>query len=184
MTMPDLYACGEGWYCFSSQHKRERIAAVHLQHAAGLQTFAPILRYLKHTRRGKVTFQEAMFPGYIFVFCDLQVSYRRILSTSGIRQLVRYGACVPVVPGEFIETIRREVEEAQRAADTESFEPGTEVVVAEGAFSDLQAVVSGAIPGKERVRLLLEFLGQQVEIEVPHASVVRKDPPIVRRTGA
>lgn len=179
VSMPDLYACEEGWYCFSTLHKRERLAAVHLENAAGFPTFAPIIRYLKNTRRGKVTFQEAMFPGYVFVFCDLQAAYRRILATSGIRQLVRYGETVPTVPASFIESIRQQVDQAQHEADTESFEPGTEVIVAEGAFKDLQAVVSGAISGNERVRLLLEFLGRQVEVQLPRASLVKKDPPLL-----
>ncbi|MCC5808023.1 MAG: hypothetical protein JJU00_16975 [Opitutales bacterium] len=176
--MPDLYSCEEGWYCFCTLPKKERIAAAHIEGEAALPAFAPVVRYLKNTRRGKVTFQEAMFPGYIFVQCDLKSVYRRIMATNGIRSLVTYGERVPQVPGDFIEAVREQIARAQQRADEPELAPGTTVVIAEGAFKGIEAVVSGAVPGKERVRLLLEFLGQQIEVKVPRKAVLRVKSPL------
>ncbi len=176
--MPDLYSCEEGWYCFCTLPKKERIAATHIEGEAGLPAFAPVVRYLKNTRRGKVTFQEAMFPGYIFVHCDLKSVYRRIMATNGIRALVTYGELVPRVPADFIETVREQIARAQQRADQPELGAGTKVVIAEGAFKGIEAVVSGAVPGKERVRLLLEFLGQQIEVKVPRQSILPAKSPL------
>lgn len=176
--MPELYSCEEGWYCFCTLPKKERIAATHLESEAGLPAFAPVVRYLKNTSRGKVTFQEAMFPGYIFVHCDIKAVYRRIMATNGIRCLVTYGERVPLVPAAFVEAIREQLVRAQQRADDPGLEAGTRVVIAEGAFKGIEAVVSGAVPGKERVRLLLEFLGQQIEVKVPRKSVLRTKSPL------
>jgi len=50
-------------------------------------------------------------------------------------------------------------------------QPGTVVTVTEGPFKDIEAMVAGVIPGKDRVKLLLEFLGRQLTVDVPAYSV-------------
>ena len=44
----------------------------------------------------------------------------------------------------------------------------------EGAFAGLEAVVVQVLPAKERVKILLDFLGRKIEAEVEHANVLRQ----------
>ena len=43
---------------------------------------------------------------------------------------------------------------------------GQSVRIAEGPFQGLEALVTRLLPAKERVRVLLEFLGRSVETEI------------------
>ncbi|NBQ56173.1 MAG: hypothetical protein EBU36_05965 [Verrucomicrobia bacterium] len=49
---------------------------------------------------------------------------------------------------------------------------GEEVQVVEGAFAGLKAVVTRIMPARQRVAVLLEFLGRLSETEVPVATVL------------
>jgi transcription antitermination factor NusG len=49
---------------------------------------------------------------------------------------------------------------------------GEEVQVVGGAFAGLKAVVTRIMPARQRVAVLLEFLGRLSEMEVPVATVL------------
>ena len=54
------------------------------------------------------------------------------------------------------------------------------VKVVEGAFSGLEAVVTQVVPARERVKILMDFLGRKVEAELEHDSVLLKvEHPLV-----
>ena len=53
-------------------------------------------------------------------------------------------------------------------------QPGDDVEIAEGAMRGLRAVVSRVMRSRERVAVLLEFLGRQTTIEVPANFLVKE----------
>ena len=55
------------------------------------------------------------------------------------------------------------------------YEPsqGDNVKLAGGAFAGLDAVVTQILPARDRVRVLMEFLGRKVEAELERAAVLR-----------
>ena len=54
-------------------------------------------------------------------------------------------------------------------------EPGDEVRISGGAFHGLQAVIQRVMPGKERVAVLMDFLGRQTTVQVErHLLVVER----------
>ncbi|MCC5842334.1 MAG: hypothetical protein JJT96_19615 [Opitutales bacterium] len=178
--MPDLRDCEEGWYCLLTLPKKEGLAARHLEAEYELPAFAPIVRFRKNTRRGPVWFQEAMFPGYLFVHCTPAEHYRRLLACRGVRGMVTYGDYVPLVPAGFIDLVRAQLEAARAAAEEDPFEPGQSVTIADGAFKQWEAVILGRVPGKERVRILLEFLGREVTLDLAPSSLILPGSPLDR----
>jgi len=174
--MPDLTKAQPGWYCFKALPKKEHIAAGLLRRIEDIEAFCPRISKLKKTRRGKVRFVECLFPGYIFVHADLGNLYRRIRATQGIRDVVSFGDRLPVLPGSFIEELRQYVgdQEIHEVPEPE-LQPGQAVVITEGPFKDLAAVVSGQLDAHQRVALLLEFLGRQMEIHMPAKDLFVED---------
>lgn len=165
--MPDLSATEPGWFCFKALPKKEHLAAELLRREAGLEVFCPRLAYHKKTRRGKVRFVEPLFPGYVFLNVDLQTEYRRIRATQGIRDVVAFGPRVPPVPPAFIEQLRTRLDEENlREVPDPALAPGKEVVITEGPFRDWKAVITGEVDARQRVALLLDFLGRQLEVKV------------------
>ena len=166
--MPDLRKVEAGWYCFRALPKREHIAASLLQTTDGLEALCPRISYVKKTRRGKVRFTESLFPGYVFVRADLAVSYRHIRSVQGIRDVVAFGDRIPRLPDDFIADIRtRFGADSERELPQPVIGVGQDVIVTEGPFKDIQAIVSGELDGHQRVAILLDFLGRQMEISIP-----------------
>jgi transcriptional antiterminator RfaH len=77
------------WLCVRTQPKREHIAAGQLDLLEGVDVFSPRIRFKRRTPRGKVWFEESLFPGYIFARFDLPM-LRAVSSAVGVRGLVRF----------------------------------------------------------------------------------------------
>src|ERR1035437_7163225 len=55
----------------------------------------------------------------------------------------------------------------------QDLQPGEAVQIAGGVFHGLRAVVTRVMPSRERVAVLLEFLGRQTTVELPTGAVIR-----------
>jgi transcription antitermination factor NusG len=53
-----------------------------------------------------------------------------------------------------------------------SIKIGDAVEIIEGPFRGLEVLVTQVLPAKERVRVLFEFLGRSIEMEIPTAKVL------------
>jgi len=169
------------WYCLKTQTKREAIAAAHLRELEGVEVFCPMLRYRKATRRGKVWWVEALFPGYVLARFLLETEERAVMYSQGVRGLVRFGDKVPAVPDDFVEVLRQEVAR-QGAEEVLTVGPriteGEEVELAHGPLGGVRATVVEVLPARERVKVLLEFLGREQVIEVDLFSLLLPRKPL------
>lgn len=174
---------GPRWYCVRTQTKREHIAAKNLRQLEEVAVICPMLRYRKATRRGKIWWREAMFPGYVLVRFDLASHERAVTYAQGVRGLVRFGAIIPSVPEGFVTRLGEELcsgEDSEKELTlnlTPQIEVGEEVEVAHGPLQGMRGVVSEVLPGRERVRVLLEFLGQVHPVEVDLFSLLMPRRP-------
>jgi len=162
----------EGWYCLKTQVKREHIAAVMIRQRVQIEVFSPRITYTKKTVRGKVRFTEALFPGYIFVYTSITKHLRHLKAIQGVQGIVRYGQRIPHIPGELIEELKKKIPEENLQQPDPIIEVGASVDVVEGPFQHLQAVVTQVMTPKERVRILLEFLGRQSEVDIPISAIL------------
>jgi transcriptional antiterminator RfaH len=160
-----------------TQTKREHIAAGHLREVEGVEVFCPRLRYRKATRRGKIWWVEPLFPGYLLAKFNLAEMERAVTFCQGIRGLVRFGSEIPAVPAAFVESLRQEVR--NRSEDDEELfsvspviEIGDEVEIAHGPLQGMRGIIVSIIPATERVKILLEFLGQPQAVNVDLFSIL------------
>ncbi len=155
------------WLCVKTQPKREHIAAGQLELLDGVEVFAPRIRFKRRTPRGKVWFEESLFPGYVFARFE-PLMQRAVSSTVGVRGLVKFAGECAVVPESMIDMLRKEVADAEVVVipDEPSVKEGDEAVVAEGSLMGLQAVIKQVMPGGERVKVLLDMMGTAVTAEV------------------
>lgn len=169
------------WYCVKTQPKRESVAAGHLRELEGVEVFCPMLRYRKATRRGKIWWVEALFPGYLLARFDLTTMDRAVTYCHGVTGLVRFGAEVPPVPDAFVDALRDEVVRGGEK-DTVVVAPrlatGEEVELAHGPLCGARGTVLEILPAKDRVRVLLEFLGREQVVEVDLFSLLLPRKPL------
>jgi len=160
------------WFCLRAQPKHEHIAAGHLRQIPDVEVFLPRIRFRRKTRRGAVWFTEALFPGYLFARFEWQRDLRRIHHAPGVRGVIHFGDRWPTISDATMADLRHRfgVEELHVIPATPQI--GDAVGIAGGIFHGLQAMVTQVMPGRERVQVLLEFLGRQTMVELPLDQVV------------
>ena len=172
-----------GWICVRTQTKREHIAAGHLRELEAVEVFCPRLRYRKATRRGKIWWVEPLFPGYLLAKFNLAEMERAVTFCQGVRGLVRFGSEIPPVPESFVESLRKEVrnrsvEDEETLSVSPVIEIGDEVEIAHGPLQGMRGTIVSVAPAAERVKILLEFLGQEHAVDVDLFSLLLPRRPL------
>jgi transcriptional antiterminator RfaH len=171
------------WYCIRCQTKREHIAAGHLRTIEGIEVFCPRLRYRKATRRGKIWWIEPLFPGYVLAKFKLLEMERIVIFCQGVRGLVRFGSKIPAVPEICVERLRDELRTRQDSNEeiftvALSIQPGDEVEIAHGPMQGMHGLIIAVPSARERVKILLEFLGRSQTIDVDLFSLLLPRRPM------
>ena len=160
------------WFCLRTHPKREHIAAAQLRQDPEIEVFLPRIRYKRATRLGPVWTTEGLFQNYLFACFDLATCLRRVRSARAVSGIVHFGDRYPTVPLAVIEELRLLAGPDDLCVVGDAFNPGDLVRIAGGPFHDLEAVVTRAMPGQQRVALLLDFLGRQTAVELERACLV------------
>jgi transcription antitermination factor NusG len=79
---------------------------------------------------------------------------------------VHFGSRWPTIPDTTIAELRSAIGDDQLRIIDDSLEIGQEVRISGGAFDGLEGVITRIMPARERVAVLLEFLGRQTAVEV------------------
>jgi transcriptional antiterminator RfaH len=161
------------WFCLRSQPKHEHIAAEHLRRMEGVDVFNPRIRFKRSTRTGPALVTEAMFPNYLFARFDWRTSLSRVHYAPGVSGVVHFGSRWPTVPDRAIEEIRALLGAEGVHVVSNELTPGDQVCVSGTVFHGLRAIVTQVMPGKDRVMVLLEFLGRQTAVEVGLNAIVK-----------
>ncbi len=168
------------WYALHTQPHREPQVA-HLLLDKGIEVFLPIVS-VRHRRYGRV--ERPLFPCYLFARLDLDIEgLSPVRWTPGLRRVVAFGERPVSIPDEVISRLSERVREMQEAGGlpAHDFKPGDRLVITHGPLRGLEAVFQGPMRPSERVRVLIEFLGQLAEVEVPLDDVERVPDYRVRR---
>lgn len=165
------------WYAVRAQPKRERIAAKSLRESLDLEVVCPLVKFRKMTRRGPVWWSEAMFPGYLFVRFDREQHARAVGYAQGVLSLVKFGEYLPHVPADFISALVGQLGESDEMTLVHSVEVGDQFEIADGPLQGQVGDVVEVLPAKDRVRLLVEFIGGEQELEVDLLSLLLPGRP-------
>lgn len=157
------------WYVVHSQPNGEAKAAFNLRRQ-GFTAYLPrCLKTRRHARRTEHV-PTPLFPRYLFVeFDPASRPWRCILSTVGVASLICHaGLPAPVPMGVVEELMDREDGDGYVALAGGWLKAGDTVALADGPLAGCRGLVLCA-SDKERVDVLLQLLGRQLEIEVPAA---------------
>jgi len=169
------------WYCLRSRPKQEHIAAAHVRILDGVTVFCPRIRFKRPTRQGLVWVTEAMFPGYLFAHFNLGEKHRQVRYAHSVSGIVQFGNRYPIIEEGALTFLRDQTGVAEVRELTYELSQGDEVKIVAGIFTGLEAVVTQILSAKERVKVLMDFLGRQMEAEVERSSVLAQAiHPLVR----
>jgi transcriptional antiterminator RfaH len=171
------------WFCLKTQPKREHLAATALRRQFGVECFSPRLRFRRLTQRGPVWFVEAMFPGYLFAKFVYSEQHRAVEGSHGIRGIVHFGVHLAMLPENIVSGLRSRVGEEEVVTVDSSLKVGQSVEIVEGPFRGLEALVTRLLPARERIRVLLEFLGRPLEMEISTTQVLSPEPRLIEQAA-
>jgi transcription antitermination factor NusG len=157
------------WACAQLEAHRERLA-LHCLGLAGFTTYLPRLRVKRLTRTRKMSVSmPALFPGYCFVWIELQWHSARWCP--GVIRLVLDGIQLAKVPDGVIDGIRsRERDGLIDIAKPPQFVPGMRVQVLQGPLQNQIGLLTALRP-HERVLVLLRLLGGQQRVELAQGAI-------------
>jgi transcriptional antiterminator RfaH len=170
---PSAPEAGAEWFCLHAQPRHEHIAAAHLRKLEGVEVFLPRIRFQRATRQGKAWVTEALFPGYLFARFDWQPSLRAVHHARGVRGVVHFGTRWPTLDPALIAELRQAVGTEEPLKIPTALAPGDEVTIVTGAFHGLTAIVTRVQPARERIAVLLDFLGRQTMVQLPESAVMK-----------
>lgn len=156
------------WFVAHTQALKEKIAEEHLLDQ-GFEVYLP--RFKKTTRHARKVKEvlAPLFPRYIFVRMDVgAATWRSINGTRGVDYLLTNDTRPSVIEDNIIIALKSQ-EDAEGLVSTDSldlFVKGDKVRVLEGAFKDHTAVID-YLDDKQRVQLLLGFLGREIKVIMP-----------------
>ena len=165
------------WFCLRAQPKREHIAAACLRQNSEVEVFCPRVRFRKRTNRGPVWFVESMFPGYLFARFDYATFHRRVRLRPGVSGFVHFGDRLALLPDELINELKARVGKDELVEINQGLEPGQSVQITQGPFQGLEALVTRLITARERVEILIEWMGRSLRAEARVADLVPLSSP-------
>jgi len=98
--------------------------------------------------------------------------HRQVRHAHGVIGIVQFGGRYPTVDEEALVQLRDRIGAAEVKELNYELSQGDQVKILEGAFVGLEAGVTQVLPAKERVKVLVDFFGGRVQVEVEHASVL------------
>ena len=154
------------WYILRTEPRAEYLAAAELG-SDGYEMFFPRVTSPNH----RVGHEDLpLFPGYLFLRCDPESggwpAFRQRHRVSG---WVRFGGVIPTMPDEVICELQRRVESINsgKGGLWRRFLPGETVRVVSHGVEGLGEVIQEAKTPQARARVLLQFMGQLVQAQVP-----------------
>ena len=171
-VMDDMPLSGR-WVAATTHQFKELVAVANLERQ-GLHAYCPMVRRkVRHARKLQEVLRP-LFPGYVFISIAAdRERWRPILSTIGVRALVRFGDQLGVLPASFIEGLRAREEDGAVPMPRfrDSYAVGEKLRFREGPFDGLIATVLNC-EEKDRLLVLLSLLRQSVRVRVPIDNVV------------
>ena len=160
------------WYVVYTRTGREAIASGHLENQGYTVSLPRRLKERRHARRID-TINAPLYPQYLFVELDLSTDrWNAINGTYGVKCLVAIGDQPSAVPQGVVEAISAR-ENSEGLVDVIKpcpFTTGDVVEITHGALVD-QTGIFKCDNDKQRVTLLLNLLGREMEVCLPANSV-------------
>ena len=113
---------------------------------------------------------EVLFPGYIFVNTSFK-NYSALKYTKGIKNIIKFGDNIACIIDEDIRAMQMVEKTTKIDPVASQIKIGQDVLIAKGSFKG-SIVKICALPCKERVQILLSFLGSMRRVTIPEKDLI------------
>ena len=113
---------------------------------------------------------EILFPGYIFVNTSFE-NYSALKYTMGIRKIIKFGDNISCISDQEIEAMQMAEETSKIDPVASQIQIGQDVMIAKGSLAGSIVKVC-SLASKERVGVLLSFLGSVRRVNIPEKDLI------------
>jgi len=154
------------WYIVNTKPCAE-FKVINYLTSNNIKTFLPkFLVTRKHARKVQKVFRP-LFPGYVFINININNSIRLVKNTIGVKSLLSAGDSPSCVSQNIINELLANTDSRGviKKLEAANYDVGQEIKISEGIFKGNVGNFCG-MASKDRVSILLAFLGKQVKISV------------------
>jgi transcriptional antiterminator RfaH len=154
------------WIACNTHVNQEQLAVLHLKRQK-YDIYCPMFKKkLSHARRIEQV-ERPLFPGYVFIHADpVHDSWRPILSTTGIRSLIRFGEKIGTISDAFIQSLRGQEQDGCIATPDYTYHVGQRVQIKSGPFDGVVATIL-SMDEKQRLVVLMDLMQRHVRVKIP-----------------
>ena len=153
------------WYVVYSKPQREGYAQFHLR-SKGVETFFPRLLVPDASRSRKRIIP--LFPNYLFARLEItSPEYFYVMWSPGVRRLVSFNGCPASIDEQIIDFFIQHADDDGIIRARSNLKTGQEVRITGGPLDGLVGVLQEPPDGKGRVKVLLNLLNRQTNVDVP-----------------
>ena len=113
---------------------------------------------------------EFFFPGYIFVNTSLE-NYSALKYTMGIKNIIKFGDNIPCISSKEIDDMKIVEETSKIDPVASQIQIGQDVIITKGSLAGSIVKVC-SLPSKERVGVLLSFLGSVRRVTISEKDLI------------
>ena len=114
--------------------------------------------------------EQVLFPGYIFINTDVE-NYSALKYTSGIKNILKFGHNISCISDEDIKSMKMVEETSKIDPIPLQIQIGQEARISSGTLKG-NIVRICSLPSKDRVDVLLTFLGSMRRITMPEKDLI------------
>jgi transcriptional antiterminator RfaH len=158
-------ASADPWIVINTQPHREHVALENL-HRQEFDAYCPLIRRRRsHARRIEMVLRP-LFPNYLFVRASTDRRlWRPILSTYGVRTVVRAGQELSFIDDGFIANLQAREIEGAIVRPPNPYRVGQKVQISAGPFDGIVATII-ELDEKDRLVVLLELMSRGVKVKL------------------
>ncbi len=164
--------CGppSNWAVVNTHPHREHVAVENLQRQE-FNAYCPmIIRQRRHGRRVTDALRP-LFPSYLFVQVNPDAQrWRPLLSTFGVRTVVRCGDRLSLIEDAFIQDLKAREVDGVVGRPVSPYRVGQEVRLAGGAFDGLVATIID-MDERDRLTVLMDLLNRPVKVKIEERQI-------------
>jgi transcriptional antiterminator RfaH len=159
-----------GWYLLRTKAGEERKVEGEISRFPA-EVLLPLMKVRVRRWSKMVETVAPLFPCYLFVLFDPERDYTRIRFTRGVRELVRFGPHLALVPKWIIEGLKQRCAHGPVQLPQRRLSTGEPVMVVDGPLREFEGVFEHYLSGVERVAILLMLMGG-TRVVLPASKVV------------
>lgn len=164
----------DAWYAVQAKPHSERRVAENLDRLS-IRAFLPLIEVTRSRRSRRIVCLEPLFPGYLFVRMTRietdPILWHSVRWTPGVRLILgAEGTPIPV-PDEVVSAIQERLGDLGFVRPGLPFAPNDRVLLRHGPFAGLEAIFERQVSPAGRVRVLMQLLGAQRNVQVDAADL-------------